>query len=389
MVNSSRVVRALIAAAAGASLLGVPHRVGPGIRCFLRSIPADPGGAGGDPNAGADLSANYTSVANWSNGLPPGTSDNINFNVGGYPAIAYTVSFTQNQSAARVLVGNAVTLNLNGFSYNLFQSAVPSLVINDNASLLLQNGVVHARTVQIGSASGLPAATTALALDNATLTVFANSTILNYQNINIMNGGALQLGMGVLLNQAADLATGGVNASAISIDGAGSQLILNSGDTIRGGSLRISNGAGVATVGTSLTYDSLYYDSDLTLTNPLFTMFLASTLTDPHNGNAVIPTTITGAVNLAAGTMTINNSTVQLTPDSGNTWTSFSTAGGSQLSISNSLLTVGQLTFDGDPESGETSTASLAGSWITVHGDMVVGELGNASVSAFTIAGYV
>jgi len=340
--------------------------------------PNDPTGIGNDPNAATHLNGLFNDAAHWSSGVPSST-DNANFSAPGYPFIPYTVTFSQDTNVNEIVVVNdPVTFNLANFI--LFANQVPanfndsSLFIGDRSSLTVSNGTLVAQSLQIGSSTSNPG-TASLAIDGSAGPAYVytgdTSTVANYQQIDIKAGGALVLANNTFVNQAPDLATGGTNTGQIVLTGPSSGLFLGDAATISGGELHVNDGF-VAPTGNSVTYDSLLYDGELFVNLANLTVNLTSSFT---------ATTITQDINASQGFLNISGATVRITPDNGTTWNPFLTAGTVQTTIQDALLTTGNMYLDGDPAPAAGSTTTIDPSLVLVHGDLIVGNFGVASLN--------
>ncbi len=387
-IRTAHYAAVLVAAVAGTSCLplGAERGVSAGV---VWIDPSDPTGIGNDANAATNLNGAYGNAAHWNPAGIPGLTANLVLNAPGYPSTPYTVTLNADETANSMSVSNPVTLSLGQFHLLLNQATASgssaSLIINNNASLTIDTGYLLPQSLDVGTAStATPLANTFLEVNgthgNTEVLVHSGSTINVYQTISLTNGATFDMGDGSLVNLAPDIGGGGYNTGSIVVDG--SFFYMGDGATILGGSVIVRNGGQANVRGNSLTFDSLYYNSDLNLVGDSFIMNLQSSLLDPHHGNQVIPTTITGAIDANIGQLNIINSVVQLTPDSGNTFTPFTIVGNTAVTISNAAVTTGLLDLDGDGAPGTGSTGSITQSFLAIHDDMWVGELGNASINA-------
>ncbi len=377
----------MVAAVAGTTVLGTVLQAALPPSGSNWIDPADPTGTGHDANAAADLNGNYATATHWSSDSVPGTTANVTFNAPGYGTTPYTVSFTSSEAANSADIFDPVSLNLGGntYSLNALSSSLngASLLVGDTASLTILNGAVSPMSVQVGTAT-IQELPSFLSVDgssgNALLLVHSGSTVNNYQTIEVVNGGAMNTGDNTLINQAPDLASGGFNTGKITVDSA-SFFNIGNGVEFLGGSVLIQDPARVSFAAGSLTLDSVFFQDALTRNDGASVIDITSTLRDPHNGNAVIPTTLTGGVDVSAQAMNVLGAELLLTSDSGNTWSDFTIVGNTILNVATASITSHLFNLDGDGAPGTGATINVNFSLITVHSDMWVGELGNASAS--------
>lgn len=211
----------------------------------------------------------YDTGANWAGGSKPLPADNALFHLGS--ASAYTVNFTQNQTASQAAIANdKVAFDLGGFQYDLTEPNITreSLIVgerpNDVGELTITNGTVAGVNTVVAHST--------TSTGHLTLDTGGALTLTGAMRVGSGGTGTLDVQNGAVLTSTADNFIGQLGGGGtVNIDGPGSQWTLTGFDnsiTLGSGGgtgeLNITNGASasarIVTAGV-LSYNGLNSDT--------------------------------------------------------------------------------------------------------------------------------
>ncbi len=193
----------------------------------------------------------YATGANWAGGVTPVAADNALFHLGS--VAAYTVNFTQNQTASQAVIANdKVAFDLGGFQYNLTEPNITreSLIVGERP------GDVGELSVNNGTLAGVNAVVAHSTASTGSLTVGTGGTVALSGVMRVGSGGTgtLDINNGGIVTSNGNNFIGQLGGDGtVNIDGVGSQWTVNGFDSVvtlgsggGTGSLDITNGGAVS-----------------------------------------------------------------------------------------------------------------------------------------------